>query len=89
MAKKKVNQKKHELDDDDELDMSLEAGEFSKVKGYIHSLRLQITTLKGQLTKSRKKRCKHHPIEIRDSMEVRAEMRAQDSIVKHEGHWQG
>lgn len=32
---------------------------------------------------------KYHPMEIRDSMEVRAEMRLQDSKVKSEGHWQG
>ena len=39
--------------------------------------------------KLKKNQCHHHPMEIRDSFEVRAEMKRQDDAVKREGHWQG
>jgi hypothetical protein len=45
--------------------------------------------LKREVAKLKKKVCRHHPMELRSSNEVRAEMKRQDDKVKEEGHWQG
>jgi putative component of membrane protein insertase Oxa1/YidC/SpoIIIJ protein YidD len=55
----------------------------------ITALKTENINLKREVAKLKKKVCRHHPMELRSSDEVRAEMKRQDDKVKEEGHWQG
>lgn len=56
---------------------------------YIVELEGELKDAQAENKKLKKNQCHHHPMEIRDSLEVRAEMKRQDDAVKREGHWQG
>ena len=45
--------------------------------------------IRKDLKIAKRRECHHHSMQIRDEMEVRAAIKAQDDKIKEEGRWQG